>query len=76
MLVRSWGAAAKGCLFRRSACILLSLIHLLLELLGLLFVDEAQPSQAFLEFESMEESTVLIVMPRIENLLIPDNSAT
>lgn len=76
MLVRSWGAAPEGRLFRRSTCVLLSFVHFLLELLSLLFVDEAQPSQAFLQFEGMEESTVLIVVPRIENLLIPDNSAT
>lgn len=69
------GTSTEGCRLCSSACILLSLIHLLLELFGLLFVDEAQTSQAFFEFEGMEKGSVLVIVPRIENLLVPDNSS-
>lgn len=76
MLVSRLSAAAERCLFRSSTCVLLSFVHLLLKLLGLLFVDETQPSQTFLQLERVKEGAVLIVVPGIENLLIPNNSAT
>lgn len=69
------GTSTEGCRLCSSACILLSLIHLLLELFGLLFVDKAQTSQAFFKFEGMKKGPVLVVVPRIENLLVPDNSS-
>lgn len=68
-------SSTKGCCLCSSACVLFSLVHLLFELLGLLFVDEAEASQAFLEFKGMKESSVLIVVPIVEDLLIPNNSS-
>lgn len=41
VLVSRLGTSSEGCRLGRSARILLALVHLLLELLGLLFVDEA-----------------------------------
>lgn len=75
MLMGWLGTSTEGCRLCSSACILLSLIHFLLELFGLLFVDEAQTSQAFFEFEGMKEGSVLVIVPRVENLLVPDNSS-
>jgi hypothetical protein len=75
MLVGRLSAASKGCRLRSSACVLFSLVHLLFELFGLLFVYEAQASQAFLEFECMKESSILVVVPCIEDLLVPNNSS-
>lgn len=57
------------------ARVLLAVIHLLLELFGFLLVHKAQSSQAFLELEGVEEGPVLIIMPCVENLLIPDDAA-
>ena len=75
MLVRRLSSASKGCCLGSSACVLFSLVHLLFELLSLLFVDEAQASQAFLEFERMKKSTILVVIPCIEDLLVPNDSS-
>lgn len=75
MLVGRLSSASKGCRLGSSACVLFSLVHLLFELFGLLFVDEAQASQAFLEFECMKKSSVLVVIPCIEDLLVPNDSS-
>ena len=60
---------------RLAAGILLALVHLLLELLGFLFVYEAQAGQALLDLKRVEEGAVLVVVPGIEDFLIPDNAA-
>lgn len=57
------------------AGILLSLVHLLFELLGLLLIDEAQPGEILLQLKRVEECPVLVVVPRIEELLVPDDTA-
>jgi hypothetical protein len=75
MLVGRLSSASKGCRLRSSACVLFSLVHLLFELFGLLLIDEAQASQAFLEFKGMEESSILVVVPCVEDLLVPNNSS-
>lgn len=62
---------SKRCVFGCFAGILFPFFHLLLELLRLFLVDKSQSSQAVLQFEAVEESTVLVVAPRIEYLLIP-----
>lgn len=56
------GSAKRRC-FRGSASILFSLVHFLFELLSLFFVDEAESGEAFLQFEGMEEGSVLVVAP-------------
>jgi hypothetical protein len=58
----------------RAAGILLALVHLLLELLGLLLVDEAQPRQALLELKGVEKGAVLVVHPGVEDLLVPNDA--
>lgn len=75
MLMRWLCSASEGGCLCSSTCVLFSLVHLLFELFGLLLIDEAQTSQAFLEFKCMEESSILVVVPRVEDLLIPDNSS-
>lgn len=55
--------------------VLFPVVHLLLELLRLLFVNEAEPGEAFLHFEGMEKGAVMVVTPRIKDLLIPNNSS-
>lgn len=60
-----WGIP--GCL----ACVLLPVVHLLLELLGLLLVDERQAGEAFLELEGVKEDAVLVVVPCVVDLLVP-----
>lgn len=62
---------AKRCVPRGFAGILFSLVHLLLELLGLLLVHKRQSSQALLDLERVEEGSVLVVCPRFKDLLIP-----
>lgn len=75
-MLMSWlGAAAKGGGSGSTGGILLSLVHLLLELLGLLLVDKAQASEAFFELKGVEEGSVLVVGPRIEDLLVPNDAA-
>lgn len=51
--------------------VLFPVIHLLLELLRLLFVDKGQARDTVLYLESVEESSVLVVAPRVEYLLVP-----
>lgn len=60
---------------RGSAGVLFSLVHLLLELLGLLLVDETERCETFLQFECVEKGSVLVIAPRIEDLLIPNDPA-
>lgn len=72
---RCVGRSAEWCRSRGSAGVLLSLVHFLLELLGLLLVDEAEPGEALFQLERMEEGSVLVVAPRIEDLLVPDDPA-
>lgn len=56
------------------AGVLFSLLHLLNERFGLLLVGERECGGAVLEFECVEESTVLIVWEIIIDLLVPDHA--
>lgn len=74
------GVGARGGAAERSglgglACVLLALVHLFLELLGLLLIDKAEAGHAVLELEGVEEGPVLVVAPRVEYLLIPYDTA-
>ena len=53
------------------ACIFLSVIHLLLELLRLLLIHKRQTSETLLKLERMEKGAVLIVGECVVYLLIP-----
>lgn len=53
--------------------ILLSLVHLLLELLRLFLVRKAQPGQTVLELEGVKEGPILVVLERIIYFLVPDH---
>lgn len=68
-------SASKGSRLGGSTGILFALVHLFLELLGFLFVDEAQSSEAVLQLESVKEGPVLAVAPRVEDFLIPNDAA-
>jgi hypothetical protein len=74
VLLGGLGASAKGRGSRGLAGVLLAVVHLLLELLGLLLIDETQASQTVLELKSVEEGAVLVVGPRVEDFLIPDDA--
>lgn len=64
---------SKWCRFGRLARVLFPVVHLFLELLGLLLVCEAQASHAVFYLEGVEEGSVLVVAPRVEYLLVPDD---
>jgi hypothetical protein len=53
--------------------ILFSVIHLLQECLGLLFIHERQASHAIFGLESMEEGSILIVGESVIYFLIPNH---
>lgn len=55
--------------------ILLALINLLLELLRFFFVCKTQTCHAVLQFEAVEEGSVLVVLERVVDLLIPEDAA-
>lgn len=80
-LLRLRLSAAHGeCLHPRSlAGILLTLLHLLAELLCLLLIRKAQsgqtaPSPAIVQLKGMKEGPVLIPSPILVYLLVPDNT--
>lgn len=75
VLVRRLGAPAKRRGSRGSAGILLAVVHLLAELFGLLLVDEAEAGEALLELKGVEKRAVLVVVPRVEEFLVPDDAA-
>jgi len=62
---------AEGCSLSSFAGILLPFIHLLLELLGLLLIHEAQGSHALLQLKRVEECAILVVLESIVDLLVP-----
>ncbi len=74
VVVRS-GRTTKRSLERRLAGVLLSVVHLLEELLCLLFVHERQPCQAFLQLEGVKEDAILVVAPCVEYFLVPYHSS-
>ena len=51
--------------------ILLTLVHLLLEFLGLLVVCKRKPCHGSIDLEAVEEDSILIVLESIIYLLIP-----
>lgn len=57
------------------AGVLLPLIHLLLELLGLLLVDEGEAGETFFQLEGVEEGAVLIVGEGVVDFLVPDDAS-
>ena len=61
----------KGCAFCLFASILLSFVHLLLELLGFFFIQEGESSKAILKLKRMKKRPVLVVEERIVDFLIP-----
>ena len=76
MLVMVCGWRPSKRLFLRGlARVLFPVVHLLQELLRLLLVDERQPSQALLEFKRVEKDAVLVVVPRLKDLLVPYHAA-
>lgn len=71
----AWCRAAEWCTSRCLARVLFPVVHLLQELLGFLLVDKGQAGEAVLELERMEEDAVLIVVPGLINLLVPDDAS-
>jgi hypothetical protein len=67
--------SAKRCRSRGSAGILFSLVHFLFKLPSLLLVDEAERSETFLQFKGVEKGSVLVIAPRIEDFLVPNDPA-
>lgn len=67
--------SAEGSVSGSFAGIPFPLVHLLLELLGLLLIHKRQACQAFLEFESMEKGSVLVILPGVVDLVIPNDSS-
>lgn len=65
---------SEWCSFCRLAGVLFPLVHFLLELLCLLLVDEAQGRHTFFQLKGVEEGPILVVDPRVEQLLIPYHS--
>jgi hypothetical protein len=55
--------------------ILLTFIHLLLELLCFLLICKRQAGQTVLELKGVEEGSVLVVLEGVVDFLIPDNAA-
>lgn len=76
MLLLLLRASAEWCRASGLAGVLLAIVHFLLELLRLLFVDKAQRGQAIFQVEGVEEGTVLVIAPCVEDLLIPEDTAT
>jgi hypothetical protein len=66
---------AKGLALGVLVGVLFAVIELLLECSGFLLVGKRQTSQAILEFKGMEESSILVVVPCVEDLLVPNNSS-
>lgn len=72
----SWCSSASEWLVSRIlVSILLSLIHLLLELLGLLFIRKRQTGQTLLELEGVEKDPVLVVGKGVVDFLVPYHAA-
>ena len=65
----------KWCSFGAFACILLPVIHFLFELLGLFLVNKRQSCQTFLKLKRVKERSVLIVIKRVIDLLVPYHAA-
>ena len=59
------------CCFGSFACVLLPIIHLLLELFGLLLVNKRQSCQTFLKLKRVKERSILVVVKRVIDLLVP-----
>jgi hypothetical protein len=55
--------------------ILLSLVHLLLELLRLFLVRKTQPRQAVFQLKAVKKGAILVVAPRVVDLLVPYDAA-
>jgi hypothetical protein len=71
MFVRWRNSPSKWVRFRCLTGILFTVVHLFEESSGLLLVREAQPGQTFFGFESVKESSVLVVRPCVVYFLIP-----
>ena len=67
---------AEGLRFCSLAGTLLSLIHLLFELLCLLLVHKREACQTLFELERVKEGPVLVILESIVDLLIPNDSST
>lgn len=71
---RLYTCALKRCCFGAFAGIFLSIVHLLLEFLGFLLIYKGKSSEAVFELKGVEEGSVLIVVERVIDLLVPDDS--
>lgn len=71
----SLGGSSEWCRSRSSACVLFSIVHFLLELLGFLLVGEGEAGEAFFNLKAVEIGAILIVAPRVEYFLVPDDTA-
>lgn len=71
VLLGGLAVAAEGGLLGGPACVLLPVVHLLEEQRGFLLVDKGEASDAVLDLEGVEEGAVLVVGPRVEDLLVP-----
>lgn len=67
--VRKWSTL---CVF---VCVAFALVHLLLELFGLLLVRKAQSCHTVFELEGMKKGAVLVVLKCVIYLLIPKHSS-
>lgn len=57
------------------AGILFPVVHLLLELFGLLLVDKGEASETVFGFKGVKVGSVLVVDPGVEDLLVPNDTA-
>lgn len=73
LVVVCLGCASERSLAGSLAGVLFPVVHLLEELLGLLLIHEGQAGQAFLELKGVEEDAVLVVIPSVEDLLVPNH---
>ena len=63
------------CGFGVLARIFFSVIHFLLEFLGLLLIGERKPCKAFFKLKRVKECSVLVVIEGVVDLLIPQYSS-
>jgi len=71
MLVAGWRISTEWVQLRCFTGIFFAICHFLEESLGLLFIREGKSGQALLDFEAVEENTILVVRPVLINFLVP-----
>ena len=73
---QSWPRGLRACTLKWSSFggftrILLPIVHLLLKLFRLLLVGEGETCKTFLKLERVEKDSVLVIVERVINFLIP-----